>query len=348
MKILDNKEIRILSSKSYNYIFNKKSGVFIRWGQTKEEDPEYAPFPEILDIEVSTICNGIPNVSGIESPCAFCYKSNTKHGSNMSFDTYKTIIDKMKFVTQVAFGADAKAESNPDLIKMMEYTRSIGIIPNITVANLSDSKAKELASICGAMAVSRYENKNICYDTVNKLTDNGLQQCNIHQLVSNETKDQIWETLNDIQTDPRLAKLNAIVLLSLKQVGRGSKYTKLTNDDFKAIIDYCFEHEIRFGMDSCSQKKFVNSIKECKDFDKLVTLTDPCESTCFSSYINVEGLMYPCSFCENSKSFPTGIDIAKCENFIKDAWMSESIKKWRSHLLKSRKTSSSGCPVYDV
>lgn len=49
-------------------------------GKTKEEDPEYAPFPEILDIEVSTICNGIPNVSGIESPCAFCYKSNTKHG----------------------------------------------------------------------------------------------------------------------------------------------------------------------------------------------------------------------------------------------------------------------------
>ena len=38
---------------------------------------------EILDIEISTICN---------KRCSFCYKSNTDKGENMTLDTYKETI----------------------------------------------------------------------------------------------------------------------------------------------------------------------------------------------------------------------------------------------------------------
>lgn len=154
--MIETEDAKIVRSRTYNYNFNKKTGFFVRWGETVEADPSIAPFPEILDIEVSEICNGVPNPSGVESPCSFCYKANTRVGRNMSFDTFKTIIDKMPFLTQVAFGADAKAESNPDLFRMLEYSRSIGIIPNLTVANISDETADFLSATCGAVAVSNY------------------------------------------------------------------------------------------------------------------------------------------------------------------------------------------------
>ena len=44
----------------YNYDFYD-NGMFLRWGYTKDHDPDFSPIgPEIADIEVSTICNG-PN-----------------------------------------------------------------------------------------------------------------------------------------------------------------------------------------------------------------------------------------------------------------------------------------------
>ena len=54
MKLLNGKVWKKLISKDYNYVFNKETGFFARWGETKEADPEKAPFPEILDLEISS------------------------------------------------------------------------------------------------------------------------------------------------------------------------------------------------------------------------------------------------------------------------------------------------------
>jgi len=78
-------------STEYNFTFDTVSGFFARWGKNKEDDPSYSPYgPEILDIEVSTICHGING-----KPCVHCYKSNTGVGKNMTLETFKTILDKM-------------------------------------------------------------------------------------------------------------------------------------------------------------------------------------------------------------------------------------------------------------
>jgi hypothetical protein len=89
MTIKDLDNFKTFKSADYNFIFNKKDGTFMRWGATVNDDPEYAPSPEILDIEISTICNGI------DKPCAFCYKSNTAKGKNMSLDTFKLLFAKI-------------------------------------------------------------------------------------------------------------------------------------------------------------------------------------------------------------------------------------------------------------
>lgn len=350
VRILSNDNYKICLSKNYNYIFNKKDGSFARWGVTKDDDPNYAPSPEILDCEVSTSCKGIPGKNGITSPCSFCYKANGPHGRNMSLDTFKKVLDAFPIsLTQVAFGADSEAKSNPDLWGMMDYSREKGVIPNITVANVDDETADKLVSHCGAVAVSRYDNKDVCYDSVKRLTDRGLKQTNIHCMVSRETFDNCMETLHDRLTDERLAEMNAIVFLSLKKKGRGEKFHTVSKEKFKELVDFAFENGISIGFDSCSAPKFLSSIEGHEKYDQYEQMVEPCESLLFSFYVNVDGKYTPCSFCEGGlEDFGDGIDITNCKNFLDEVWYSEPVKKFRNNLLNKRRQGDLTCPVFEV
>jgi hypothetical protein len=349
MHIQENERLKKFTSDNYNYVFDKVTGFFARYGVNMDDDPAVAPAPEILDIEITTICNGVKQVSGVESPCRFCYKSNTKNGKNMPFSTFKKIIDKFPkfdgchFLTQIAFGADSHATSNPDLWAMMEYSRSLGIIPNITVADISDETADQLVRYCGAVAVSRYANKDLCYDSVQKLIDRGMNQINIHMLVAQETEEMVWETMRDRLTDPRLQKLNAIVLLSLKQKGRGENYHQLPVEKFKQIVDFALDNKIGCGFDSCSCGKFLTSIQGRKNSQALGMMSESCESTLMSFFINVDARCFPCSFCEGSSGWEEGIDVLGYNDF-RDIWNHEKVITFRNHLLKCNRN----CPLYQI
>jgi hypothetical protein len=366
LKIFENDETKIVKSEDYNYIFFKKDGTlsgkkvqggfFARWGKNKDDDPQFCTGgPELLDLEVSTICSGIPQSPSdkTDSVCKFCYKSNTPNGKNMSFETFKKIIDKLpRIVCQIAIGADSHATSNPFLFQMMEYSRKVGIIPNITVADITDETATKLAKVCGAVAVSRYDNKDICYNSVKRLTDAGLSQVNIHQLVCLEKFDNIMETLKDKTIDPRLEKLQAIVLLSLKKKGRGKSFTQLPFDKFKQIIDFALENKISVGMDSCSCVKFLKCVKDSPNFAQFNMVAEPCESGIFSFYGDVEGMGYPCSFTPGeSEDWKEGLDMANCQDFVKDIWNHPKTLAFREKLLNTvngNDLKCRECPIYDI
>lgn len=322
----------------YKYTFNLKTGFFARWGKDLDDDPLYSPYgPEIFDCEITTSCTGA---------CKFCYKANTPNGKNMSFETFKIIFDKLPpTLTQIAFGADANAKSNPDLWKMMWYCLQNNIIPNITVADIDDETAEKLLTYCGAVAVSRYADKNKCYDSVQKLTDLGMEQINIHQLVCEETYDQILETFKDIHIDYRLSKLNAIVLLSLKTKGRAEHgYTQLSQEKFTSLVQYALENNISIGFDSCGADKFFNSIKDTDHQKKFEKFIEPCESTLFSMYCDVEGKFYPCSFSEQTEGWKEGIDLTKINDFMSEVWYNNKVIDFRNHLLKGGRK----CPIYQI
>lgn len=343
--ILRDKRYKALRSTDYNYDFDGKTGYFARWGHRKEDDPDFCRFgPEILDIEVTTSCHGPAG-----KPCAFCYKANTPDGQNMSLETFKNILDRMPHtLTQCAFGADAQCKSNPDIWKMMDYCRNNErnpIVPNITVADIDDNTASRLAELCGAVAVSRYSDKNICYDSVNRLVSRSLKQTNIHIMISEETFEQAMETLHDYKTDDRLTGLNAIVLLSLKTKGRGKRFNSLNEQQFSELVNYAFEHDIPLGFDSCSAPKFIKAIEGRPDFDSIMTCVEPCESSCFSAYINVEGTFWPCSFCEEiGEDWKTGIDVLSSTDFLKDVWNNPRVLRFREKLLKNGRC----CPLFEV
>jgi MoaA/NifB/PqqE/SkfB family radical SAM enzyme len=317
---------------TYKYNFNEKTGYFERWGKTIQDDPVYSPIgPEILDIEVSTICH---------QGCAFCYKSNTGIGKNMSLDTFKTILDKMPTITQVAFGIGS-IDANPDLFSMMEYCRKNDVVPNVTVNGyrLTDEIVDRLSSLVGAIAVSNY-NKNVCYNTVKRFTDKGLEQVNVHQLLSKETYGQCLNIVDDIRYDERLEKLNAVVFLSLKQKGRGLYYSKIETENFEDLIAFCLKNNTRFGFDSCTACKFIRAIKDYPQHKALEMMSEPCESGLFSSYINVDGSFFPCSFAE----IGDGLDVVHCDDFLNDIWYHPKTTAWRKELLKQNRN----CPLYDV
>ena len=329
-------------SDNYKFYFDRKTGFFARWGKTENDDGDpNLGLPEIADIEISTICNGINGV-----PCAFCYKANTGNGTYMNFETFKKVFHNLPpTITQIAFGI-GDITANPDMWEIFNYCNDNGVVPNVTVngEGMEDYIADKLVEKCGAVAVSLYD-KNKTYNTVKKLTDRGLKQTNIHFMLSNETISRAYELMDDYKNDPRLSNLNAIVFLSLKKKGRAiSRFNQCSNEDFKKIIDYAFKNNVPIGFDSCSYHKFADSVKDSDNEKQLIQVAEPCESTLYSSYINVDGKFFPCSFCEETEGWENGIDVVNNTNFLKDVWYNERTNKFRKNLISCGRK----CPLYDI
>ncbi|NVM53069.1 MAG: radical SAM protein [Candidatus Helarchaeota archaeon] len=327
---------KIVKSTGYNYIFNMKNGFFVRWGKSKDDDPPFSPFgPELLDIEVSTICHG---------GCEWCYKSNKKEGKKMTFNTFKKVLDKVPpILTQVAFGV-GDLDANPDLWKMFEYCRQKMVIPNITINgnDINGDLAKKLTKNCGAVAVSHY-NDDKCFNAVKLLTDKGLKHVNIHKLVCGETEKDCYALFEKCKSDLRLKRLNAILLLSLKRKGRGVKFHALESSRFSRLVNYALRNKISIGFDSCSTHNLLKAVKDNDNYETFNLMVEPCESSCFSYYINVEGIGYPCSFLEGENGY-RGINIKEIPDFLKDAWYHDFTVNFRNKLLKNNRI----CPQFKI
>lgn len=349
-KVLETANWKFMRGDRVNFNFNKNTGFMQRWGKTLDEDPDFAPCPEILDIEITTKCNGPAN-----KLCGFCYKSNNPNGHNMTLAQFQNIIDKMPFLTQCALGADAQGVTNPDMFPMMEYARSKGIMPNLTIADVDKEVAAKLASVAGAVAVSVYKHAgfDVAFDSVKNLTDAGMKQVNLHFMISSRTIDDAYRVTEAMKNDPRLAGVNAIVFLSLKQKGRGVKHDYVSQEQYKALVDHCLATDTPFGFDSCSAPSFLAAVKDTPNYDKFKELSEDCESTLFSSYINEKGEFFPCSFTENwvegGWEQGQGINVLEANDFVADVWDHPRTVEFRNALIGNKdQLGCRNCPAYQV
>ncbi|MFA5135248.1 MAG: SPASM domain-containing protein [Patescibacteria group bacterium] len=313
-------------SLEYNLDFNTRTGAFRRWGRTEEEDPLFAPSPEIADVEVATACHGV------HGPCKFCYKNNTPTGVNMSLAQFKLVLTKLGTnLMQVPLGI-GDISANPDLYAIMEHCRSCGVIPNITIngARMTPHDYSELARLCGAVAVSRYD-ADVCYNACAALSAEGLEQVNIHALLSEETFEQCCQTVRDRKTDPRLRGVRAIVFLTAKPKGRGDCLTPIRSvAKYKELISLAMELGVGFGFDSCSAPLFLAAMRDDIDYARYQMLAEPCESMLFSIYVDARGYVWPCSFLAES-DFPR-IKLAEVKS-IESVWQHPAVLEWRARLL---------------
>jgi hypothetical protein len=355
--IKENNKTKIVSCEGYNHIFRKSDGLSIRYGNTEDEDPSFSPVgPEILDWEISKICDK----SKSRGNCKFCYKSNTSTGKYLDFDTFKKVFSKLpKSVCQIAYGIGS-INGQPRLFDMLNYTRNCGIIPNITInGDVSDNEVEKFSKVLGAIAVSHYSD-DLCFSAVERLCDASkqsgatLKQVNIHALWSSKTIDKCLNLLGKIKSDPRLKHLNALVLLSIKPKGRGKHLTSATYKDFKRVVLLAQEMGVPLGMDSCSAPQMLRVADETGQKD-IVLSVEPCEICCFSAYLSVDCLYFPCSFMEGEYQWEEGIDILKCEDFIKDIWFNEKVNDLRKTLLNQpnkcdckMKQYCRSCPAFNI
>jgi len=303
-----------------------------RWGKTLEEDPQWCELgPEIADIEISTICH---------KGCSFCYKSNTIYGRYMTLETFQKVFVKLPdTITQIAFGI-GDLDSNPDMLKIFNYCRENNVVPNLTINGyqIVPKIAKDLANLCGAIAVSNYDH-TVCLNAVEMLSDAGLNQVNVHYMLAKETLSNLYDFLQI--EDSRKKKINAIVLLSLKKCGRGSKYTQLNQKEFNNLIEKAAIWDIPLGFDSCSAHKYMNAVRGTQHEAMAQIYAEPCESGLFSIYINVDAYVSPCSFTENN-TFKLNLlgDI----DFLNNIWLSSEMKEWRNRLWSNNRE----CPLYRI
>lgn len=328
--------IRTFNSSDFRQRFDTETGLHVYWGATPAETPEWCPYgPNILDIEISSgRCRG---------NCKFCYKDNGLHQQdtkNMTTDEFKSIFSKLNLevLTQIAFGI-CDLDTNPDMWDIFAHCRENNIVPNFTCNGIGvtpeiAAKAKQL---CGAVAVS-IVNKEASYDAIQKFTEAGMTQVNIHFMLSKETYDKALVILEDIKNDPRLKNLNAIVFLQYKPKGSGvGHFHSVSLDQYHDLVEVAFNKGISIGFDSCSAPMFLKTLLRRDEMKKAV-FVEPCESGLFSAYINAEGTFYPCSFAEDTGEWTEGISVNEVESF-QAVWDHPRTEQWRKQLLSS----SQGC-----
>lgn len=340
---------------TYNYYYNKITGETFRYGQTVDCNPEMCNLgPEILDLEISV--NGCPTIGGAN--CKYCYKNNTNAAPiNMSFETFVEIISRFpKNLSQIAFGITGM-ETNPDFPKMLQYCYENGITPNYTTSGAGITKEKlrdpnsqirkvidATSKYCGAVAVSCYTgNKELCYNTMKLLhaASLGRLHINMHIVLSKDNMNHIFDVLQDIK-DGKLQLMRNVVFLRIKPVGRAAKMdTSLSIQEMAQVIDYCDNFNIGYGFDSCSAMNAIEIYKKQERFD-LIKYCEPCESSKFSSYINVKGEYWHCSFCENLAGH-SGIDVLNYDN-INSIWLGGEIEKFRN----PENRVSKSCQAFDL
>lgn len=180
---------------------------------------------------------------------------------------------------------------------------------------------------------------------------------NIHFMLAQETYERAFEIVEDIASDPRLAKMNAIVFLQLKKKGRGKEgdFNYIGSvEKYKKLIEFCKEKGVNYGFDSCSAPLYFKSTEGTEEYEMATVIGEPCESSCFSSYINCYGEFFPCSFAEGEGEWKEGINVIKAENFNK-VWFHKKVTAFRKTLINSSKGCINcasqkycrSCPIYE-
>ena len=262
-----------------------------------------------------------------------------------------------KTLTQIAFGI-MNVNTNPEFYGMMHYARHCGVIPNYTTNGFGvDAKVAEItARLCGAVAVSCHV-KEVAYNAVKQFTDAGMTQVNIHQVLHQQNYKKVLELLHDRINDPRLAKLNAVVFLAYKPKGTNAgKFTSCSVEEYKILIEICQNNGISIGFDSCSAPAVFKAYEKLGKYDQVQQMIEPCESSCFSSYISCKGLFYPCSFSEGEPGWEEGLDVLSCEDFTKDIWQHPRTVAFRDKLMGTTskcngciaQSGCRSCPLFPV
>jgi len=288
----------------------------------------------------------------IENQLYYCFDEISYKGKKIRAIDYPELdfehdICNCTPLTQVAL-VNTNLTTNVELLRICEFTRQMGVVPDITCHakdDLSDEFLMRLCSLCGNVAVSIYD-KEKTYNLIQRLHYCGARQSDIDLFLSDETFQTAINTCKDFLTDGRLKYLNSIIFLLLKQQGRGKNFHKITDEHYKELLDFAINNHIIFSTDPCQYNRIRNYYlkyknNEIKEFDVNF---EKCDANRFSCYINTLGDYYPCPFMEGQSKWIDPPNIFKCHNFINECWNGQKSDMFNIEML----TNNFECPTYDL
>lgn len=279
----------------YNFIADQKTGLTFRWGKTFNENPSFAPVPELVDISISNHCS---------KGCDFCYRDSKPDNSFMTIEDYRFALSSLNHpkygnVFQVALGGGEPLE-HPNFMEIINITREFNIVPNFTTNgdSITESLAKELSNKVGAIALSSNNIEEIEDTNIDIFIDNNIRT-NIHYVVDNTNVGQAINILKG-KFNSKLVGVNAIVFLTFKPSGRGSdELTLKLNNELSTFLDLIDKNNCScsIGFDACFVPLLMHYTKTNRD------IIDSCEVGYFSVYIDEKLNVSPCSFSNGRDSF---------------------------------------------
>lgn len=280
---------------NYHFLADEETGITFRWGKTLEDNPTFAPVPELADISISNRCS---------KGCNYCYRSSMSDGALMTIEDYCDVLESMNSsehgnVFQVALGGGEPLE-HPDFFDIIDETVKRGIVPNFTTNGrlLTAESFERLKGKVGALAISiaKMDELNSFLQILKRR--NGIK-VNLHYILS---RDSIEEAIGIVKGkyNNLLYDVNAIVFLTYKPAGRGGRKNVIrpgrTLNVFLKEIQMP-KISCKIGFDAC----FVPML--LRNTPKLDNYVDFCEGGFFSVYVNEKKEVSPCSFSNGKDSF---------------------------------------------
>lgn len=312
----------------YEVYYNTKTGFELLRGINGNDDPFILDGPLLLDIGIMGSC---------KNKCTICYQGDEEE-KHMELEDFKMILDQTKgHLNQVALGGRGDPNHHPHFKEIIEYCVACNVVPNYTTSGieLTDEQI-EISKMCGAVAVSDYD-RDFTYDAIKRIQDAGIKT-NIHLVFTIASYNKCIQILYG--HDPwkgkvNIDKLNAVVFLLFKPVGRGADKYSLQPQPYQisTFSELLFQKKalMKVGMDSC----LVNKVNVPKDMEMFL---DTCEGARQSAYIGPSLKMTPCSFI-HTDSFAMKITEKKPVEYI---WNRSSLFiSFRRQLLKTSNT----CPI---
>jgi len=236
-------------SKDYNFIGDTITGTTFRWGESFDKNPQYAPWPELVDISISNHCS---------KECDFCYRDSKPDNSFMSLEDYEYLLKQLRHphwgnVFQVALGGGEPLE-HPDFIKIIDITLVYGVIPNFTTNGkyLTNDLIMKLKDKLGAIAISTLDITTIDKDIIENLKKNRIK-CNLHYVLNYYNLDQAVDILSG-KYNQYLRYVNSIIFLTYKPLRRADSSRVLKMDkNFPTFVNLVDNNScsIRIGFDAC-------------------------------------------------------------------------------------------------
>ena len=323
--------------------FYMRTGILDEAGKDTGVDPFMTFFPQLLDVGIMGHCHhglsGLCKSTGIK-----CYQSGGEiNHPNMLLEDFKSIVDQSKGkVFQFALGGRGDPELHEDIEEILAYSRSNGIIPNMTTSGfmLTKEKAELIKKYCGAAAVSWYRN-DYTMRAIEMLLSLGVKT-NIHFVLDETSIDEAIDLLKNRKVPKGV---NRIIFLLFKPVGQGKEIKALSMEDprtkeFFQLFDE--DYALKYGgFDSCSVPAMINFTKKLDP-----NCFDTCEGGRYSAYITPDMKILPCSFDQENR---WAVDLKKYT--IAEAWKSIQFEEFRNHQrnacpdCKKRSLCLGGCPV---